>query len=139
MIVLDTNIISETMRPEPNQTVVTWLDQQHPQTLFLTTITVGEIRAGIACLPTGKRRERLSGLFETDILAAFAGRILGFDEPASKSFARIRASMRAAGKSITDFDALIASIADTHGFTVATRDAAPFEYAGLPVINPFET
>ncbi len=138
MIILDTNIISETMRPEPNQTVVTWLDRQHPHTLFLTTITVGEIRAGIACLPAGRRRERLSELFETEILRAFSGRILDFDEPASTSFARIRASMRAAGKSIGDFDALIASIADAHGFTVATRDVAPFTYAGIPVINPFE-
>jgi predicted nucleic acid-binding protein len=137
MIILDTNVISEPLRPRPNKGVVGWLDAQSAETVYLTTITVAEIRFGIASLPKGRRKQRLHDRFEGEFLRAFAGRTLVFDEPATSAYAALRARARHEGRSIGDFDALIASIAAVHGFIVATRDTAPFEAVGVSVVNPF--
>lgn len=139
MFILDTNVISEAMRVTPNTRVVNWLDQQSLSALYLTTITVAEIRAGIAVMPSGRKKEALSAAFETQILPDFLGRILPFDEPATRCYASIRHSARAAGRAIADFDALIASIALTRGFTVVTRDVSPFEAVEVRTIDPFES
>ena len=139
MIILDTNVLSETLRPSPDKQVVEWLDAQIAETLFLTTITLAEVRYGIAALPTGKRKTGLDERFEAELLPLFAGRVLAFDEPATREYALLRSQTRAAGLAIGDFDALIASIAKAHRFGVATRDVAPFEAAGVPsVIDPFK-
>lgn len=138
MIILDTNVLSEPLRPTPDGRVVEWLDAQVAETLFLTTITVAEVRFGIAALPTGHRRTSLAERLETVVLPLFAGRVLAFDEPATREYALLRARTRAAGLAIGDFDALIASIARAHRFGVASRDVAPFEAADIAtVINPF--
>jgi len=138
VIIIDTNVLSEPLRPLPNQRVVAWLDAQVSETLFLTTITVAEVRYGIAALPAERRRIDLAERFESEVLPLFAGRVLAFDEPASSEYAVLRAGSRAAGRAIGDFDALIAGIARAHGFGVATRDVAPFEAADVrPVIDPF--
>lgn len=138
MIILDTNVISEPLRPRPCASVVTWLDAQTVETLYLTTISLAEIRYGIACLPTGRRRHTLHDRFESDFVPLFHERTLAFDGPATTAYATLRANARANGVAIGDFDALIASIAHVAGFTVATRDTAPFEAAGVAVINPFD-
>lgn len=139
MIILDTKVLSEPLRPSPDERVVEWLDAQIAETLFLTTVTLAEVRYGIAALPTGKRKAGLTERFEADVVPLFAGRILAFDEPATHEYAAIRARARATGLSIGDFDALIASIAKSHRFGVATRDVAPFEAAGVAsVIDPFK-
>lgn len=138
MIVLDTNVVSELMRPLPSPTVVAWVDRQAESTLFLTTLTLAEIRLGIAVLPAGRRRTSLDEVFENAIRPLFADRVLVFDEPASREFALLRADARGRGLAIGDLDALVAGIARAHHFDVATRDVAPFEAAGLRVINPFE-
>lgn len=138
MIILDTNVVSEPLRPAPDQLVVQWLDAQIAETLFLTTVTVAELRFGIAALPPGRRRTGLEDRFEGDVLPLFAGRILGFDEPATREYAALRARARQQGLAIGDFDALIASIAKVYRFAVASRDVAPFVTAGVrEVINPF--
>lgn len=139
MIVLDTNVLSEPLRPSPAEHVIEWLDAQAPETLYLTTITLAEMRFGIAALPRGKRRTALADRFEDAVVPFFAGRILSFDEPSSREYADLRARARAEGLSLGDFDSLIASIARAHNFEVATRDTAPFEAARVKaVINPFE-
>lgn len=138
MILLDTNVVSEPIGSRPDPRVVAWLDAQEPRTLYLTTITVAEIRFGIAVLPHGRRRDTLEERFETDIMPIFEGRILSFDEPATRSYAALRSSVRRRGRAIGDFDAVIAAIAQSRGYSVATRDSAPFEAAQVPVINPFE-
>lgn len=139
MIILDTNVISEPLRPKPGAGVVAWLDAQAPETLYLTTISLAEVRYGIACLPEGRRRQTLHDRFEGEFLPLFHERTLAFDEPATIAYAALRARARALGSPIGDFDALIASIASVTGFTVATRDTAPFEAAGVAVVNPFES
>jgi predicted nucleic acid-binding protein len=137
VIILDTNVVSEPLRPKPLPAVVEWLDAQSAETLYLTTVSLAEIRYGIAALPRGRRRTRLHELFETQFVPAFAGRILSFDEPASATYGDLRAKARAAGRAIGDFDALIAAIASSRDFVVATRDTSPFEAAGVEVVNPF--
>ncbi len=138
MIILDTNVLSEPLRPSPDRRVVEWLDAQIAETLFLTTVTLAEVRYGIAALPSGKRKTGLTERFEADLLPLFDGRILTFDEPAAHEYAILRAKTRAAGLAIGDVDALIASIANARRFGVATRNVAPFEAAGVSsVLDPF--
>lgn len=137
MIIVDTNVISEPLRPAPDPHVVAWLDEQVVETLFLTAITVAEVRFGIASLPRGKRRRELERRVEDEVLPLFADRVLAFDEPASAAYAQIRARARAEGRAIGTTDAYIAAIARALGHAVATRDTAPFEAAKVAVINPF--
>jgi hypothetical protein len=138
VIILDTNVICEPLRPRPDAGIVAWLDAQVVETLYLTTISLAEVRYGIACLPKGRRRQRLHDRFEGEFMPLFHGRTLAFDEPATTPYAALRAAARAHGRAIGDFDALIASIAHATGFTVATRDTAPFAAAGITVVNPFD-
>lgn len=138
MIVLDTNVLSEPLKRQPDPRVVAWLDAQVVETLYLTTIALAEIRLGIAALPEGKRRESLHERFEDEVVPLFTGRILTFDERASAVHAVVCADARRAGHPLADMDALIAAIAKSHDQTVATRDTAPFIAAAVPVINPFE-
>jgi toxin FitB len=137
MIILDTNVISEPLRPSGDEAVLNWLDQQDIETLYLTAITVAELRFGIAALPLGKRKRSLNDDFEDRILSLFSGRILAFDEGGTVDYARIRSTARSTGKAIGVTDAFIAAIAARHGFTIATRDVSPFKAAGIPVINPW--
>jgi len=137
MILLDTNLISEPLRAAPEPRVVAWLDAQPLETLFLSVVSVAELRYGVARLPNGRRRKALAERLETQVLPAFAGRILAFDLPATQAYADLMAKAQAAGKPIGMADGLIAAIARTHGMTVATRDTAPFAAAGVPVIDPW--
>lgn len=137
MILLDTNVISEPLRPAGDAGVLAWLDAQSIETMYLSTITLAELRFGMAALPAGRRRELLQSQLEQQVLPLFAGRLLSFDEPASRAYAALRARARSAGKAIAPADGYIAAIASAHGLTVATRDHAPFEAVGLQVINPW--
>lgn len=139
MIILDTNVLSELMKPQPDPSVQAWVDGQHELTLFVTTITLAEIRFGIAALPRGRRRTALDKAFEEGIRPLLADRVLAFDEAASKAYAAIRAAARSSGHAIGDVDAMIAAIARSRRLAIATRDVAPFEVAGLTVIDPFSS
>ncbi|MFT4296913.1 MAG: type II toxin-antitoxin system VapC family toxin [Micropruina sp.] len=138
MIVLDTNVVSEPLRSAPDPAVAAWLDAQAIETLYLTSITLAELRFGVACLPSGRRRDRLRDRIDSEVVAAFEGRILPFDEAASAAYATLRAEARARGEAIAATDGYIAGIVAAHGFAIATRDRAPFQAAGLVVIDPFE-
>lgn len=138
MIVLDTNVVSELMRAQPHRGVLAWADRQAEHTLFTTTITLAEIRFGIAALPTGRRRTALQAAFEDSVRPVFGNRVLDFDEAASRAYAELRAGARARGDAIGDVDAMIAAITRAHRFVVATRDVEPFRAAGVDVVNPFE-
>lgn len=137
MILLDTNVVSEPLRAAGDANVLAWIDAQIIETLYLSTISLAELRFGIAALPEGKRRDTLHSSLELRVLPLFAGRILSFDDPASQSYATLRARARVAGLAIAPADGYIAAIAATHGFAVATRDTSPFEAAGVAVINPW--
>lgn len=138
MILLDTNVISEPQRLEPNARVLDWMDAQALETLYLSTITVAELRAGVALMPAGKRRDSLHENLEKRLLPLFANRVLPFDMACTKSYAELLATSRAAGLAVATADAFIAVIALANGFAVATRDTTPFEAAGVNVINPWE-
>lgn len=137
MILLDTDVVSEPLKVTGNSNVLVWIDAQIIETLYLSTISLAELRFGIAVLPEGKRRDTLHFSLEQRVLPLFAGRILSFDAPASQSYAALRARARVAGQAIGLADGYIAAIAATHGFAVATRDTSPFDAAGLAVINPW--
>jgi predicted nucleic acid-binding protein len=137
MILLDTNVISEPLKLAADAGVLAWIDAQSIATLYLSAISLAELRFGIAALPAGKRKETLHHGFEQRILPLFADRILPFDTAASQTYADILSAARAQGKAISNADGYIAATAKRHGFMVATRDASPFEAAGLTVINPW--
>ena len=137
MILLDTNVVSEPLRPAPDADVVAWIDAQALETLFLTAVTVAELRAGVALLPAGKRRTGLHNSLESQVLALFAGRVLPFDLACTQVYAGLMSEARAAGVAIASADGYIAAIAVANGLTVATRDTAPFRAAGVAVINPW--
>ncbi|MCA7930821.1 type II toxin-antitoxin system VapC family toxin [Burkholderia cepacia] len=137
MILVDTNVISEPLRREPNAAVIEWLDAQNVETLFLAAISLAEIRLGVAVLPEGRRREWLHQSIEQRVLPLFRGRILPFDDAASKAYASLRARARATGVAIAPSDGFIAGTAEANGLIVATRDVTPFEAMGIRVIDPW--
>ena len=136
MILLDTNVISEPLRPRPDQKVLAWLDAQALETLYLSTVSLAELLLGIESLPAGKRRKALAALDE-QIITMFGDRIVPFDLAAAESYAQIVTRARHHGHLIAVADAQIAAIAASRQFTVATRDQAPFKAAGILVINPW--
>jgi predicted nucleic acid-binding protein len=137
MILLDTNVVSEPLRQAPEARVVEWIDAQLLETLYLSAITVAELRAGVALLPSGKRRSGLHESLEKRVLPLFTGRVLPFDQGCTQAYAKLMARARKTGLAIAAADGYIAAIAATHGFAVATRDTRPFEAAGASVINPW--
>jgi len=137
VIILDTNVVSEAMKPEPQPRVQAWLDQQVAETLYLSSVTVAELGFGIAVLPDGRRKTLLAEAVE-GLLALFPGRVPPFDLDAARAYAQLAARARAQGRGFPTPDGYIAAIAASRGFIVASRDTAPFEAAGVEVINPWE-
>ena len=138
MIILDTNVVSEPMKPDGNPDVQTWLDQQAAETLYLTATSLSELLIGIKILPDGKRKKGLDAALSELMIVLFGSRILPFDQQAAIAYAPLVDHARAGGRLISMADGQIAAIAAVHGFTVATRDTEPFVAAGVPVINPWE-
>lgn len=136
MIVLDTNVVSEAMKPEPAAAVRDWLDEQAAETLYLSSVTVAELLFGIGALPDGRRKDKLATLLD-GILGLFEGRILPFDTAAARRYADLAVAARRSGKGFPTPDGYIAAIATAHGFAVATRDASAFKAAGVPIIDPW--
>jgi len=137
MILLDTNVISEPWKPVPDTAVLIWLDAQAIETLFISAISIAELRFGIASMPSGKRRTILHDRLEGEVLPHFGGRILSFNLGTSRFYAELMAGGRVAGKAIGKADGYIAATAAENDLAVATRDTSPFEVAGLKVINPW--
>ena len=137
MIVVDTNVLSDLWRVAPDPKVLAWMDAQVVETLFLSAITVAELRFGVAAMPPGKRRTIYQERLEREVLPAFAGRVLPFDLDASKAYGELMAQARAAGLAIGNADGYIAATAAARGLMVATRDTSPFKAAGLAVIDPW--
>jgi len=139
MIVLDTNVISEPWKSVPSPQVLCWLDAQAVETLYLSAVTVAELRYGIASMPAGKRKTLYCNRLEQQVLPLFAGQVLPFELRVTQTYAVLMAQARARGQAISKEDGYIAATAATHGFAVATRDVRPFRATGLSVINPWET
>lgn len=137
MILLDTNVVSEALKPEPNPSVRAWLDAQAAETLFLSSVTIAELLFGVGALPEGKRKDGLAALID-GMLDLFGSRILPFDADAARHYADIAVKARAAGRGFPTPDGYIAAIAAAHGFAVASRDTSAFDAAGLQVIDPWK-
>ena len=137
MIVLDTNVISELMRgADASPQVRAWLNAQDASALFLSAVTVAELRFGIDVLPPSRRRTDIQARSDAS-LALFGGRVLPFTAACGAHYGRLMASARAAGLAIRMADGMIAATAAERGFAVATRDTSPFRAAGLRVIDPW--
>ena len=137
MIILDTNVVSEPLKPAPEPKVLAWLDNQVPETLYLTSVNLAELLAGIETLPVGRRRTDLHRALTEQMMPLFEGRILPFDKKAAEAFARINAGTKALGNPISFADGMIAAIASVHGFILATRNENDFKAAGIGLINPW--
>jgi len=138
MIILDTNVISEIMRIDPEQAVAEWLDTQNLRSLHVTSINVMELRYGVQKLPEGNRKKALWEVLEFTLNKLFSGRELSFDRHAAEATATIAAGTFQRGMNLGTADMQIAGIALANGFAVASRDALPFTEAGVTLIDPWE-
>lgn len=136
MIVLDTNVVSEAMKPEPDAAVRAWLNNQTAETLYLSSVTLAELLFGIAALPIGKRKSLLTRALD-GLVGLFEGRVLSFDVDAARHYAELAATARSRGRGFPTPDGYIAAIAASRQFIVASRDTSPYEAGGLQVINPW--
>jgi len=136
MIILDTNVLSELMRPRPSPQVIAWVAAQPAAELFTTAITQAEILYGIELLARGKRRQALLAAAEAMFSEDLAGRIVGFEGEGARAFSRIAAHRRQIGKPISHADAQIAAIAQVHGAKLATRNFGDFAECGIEVVDP---
>ena len=138
MIVLDTNVVSEAMKPRPHPALQAWLNDQAVETLYLSSVTLAELLFGVAVLPPGKRKDLLVRAFD-GLMRLFSHRMLPFDVDAARHYAKLAVAARSRGRSFPTPDGYIAAIAASRDFLVASRDTAPFEAAGVLVINPWGT
>ena len=137
MIVLDTNILSELMRPQPAERVLEWLDRQPTERLFTTAVSEAEIRYGLALLPAGRRRDLLLDAATAAFSELLGGRVLPFDSEASSAYAAIAATRRASGHAISQFDCQIAAICRARGATLGTRNVGDFIDCGIDIVDPW--
>lgn len=138
VILIDTNVVSELMRPAPAQMVLDWFAKQVSKELFLSAVSEAELRTGVAMLPAGRRRDGLFAIIDAIIEEDFADRVLPFDSPAAKVYAVIAASRRAAGMPIMEADCQIVAIARVRGAAVATRNVSDFEGCGIEIVDPWK-
>lgn len=138
MIILDTNVVSEVIKIGRSSAVVTWLDEMPADSLYLTAVSLSELCIGVEILPSGKRKSALKADLGDLLFKLFGSRVLPFDEPAAIAYGALVGKARLAGKSVSMPDGQIGSIAAVKGFTVATRDAAPFLALGVSTLNPWD-
>jgi predicted nucleic acid-binding protein len=139
VIILDTNVVSEPFRPQPDLRVRNWVDAQPANVLFLCAPVLAEIHFGLERMATGARKDRLRANVERIENDLYRGRILPLDAAAAAEYGRLAIKRERMGRPIKQMDALIAAIALTHGAVLATRDVDDFANLGLDVINPFES
>ena len=138
MILLDTNVLSELMKPEPAESVLHWVGAQPATSLYTTSITQAEILHGVLLLPAGRRRNAFEAAAKAMFEEDFGGRILPFASDAAPLYARIAAERRRAGRPISHFDAQIAAIARVAGAALATRNVTDFDGCVVKLINPWD-
>ena len=138
MIIADTDVVSEAMKPFVDMQVAAWLRKQAINTIYVTAITKAELFYGLALLPDGKRKQALAGTMQTFFAERIVTPILGFMDEDALFYGRISARRRKAGRPLKELDGQIAAIAASHGFAVATRNVADFEHCGIEIFNPWE-
>jgi len=137
VILLDTNVISALIRPEPDQAIMSWLDIQPPESMWTTSISVYELRFGVELLAVGRRRQLLEEGLDKLLQEDFDGRVIPFDEPAAQAAGKIGAARRQLGRTIEIRDVQIAGIALARKASIATRNIRHFEGLGIPLIDPW--
>ncbi len=137
MVLIDTNVVSELMRPAPAQVVLDWFGRQAPAALHLSTVSEAELRRGVAVLPDGRRRDALHSAIDAMVAEDFEGRMLSFDSAAAVAFAAIFAERQAAGRPISFPDCQIDAMARACGAAVATRNVGDFSGCGVEVMDPW--
>jgi len=137
LIVLDTNVISELMKPGPDARVVGWIDRQKSDDLYTTAVCEAELLTGVALLPAGRRRDGVRSRVATALQWIGPGHILPFDSAAAGHYAEVRSRLKREGRLVEPLDIQIASICLAYGATVATRNVAHFEAAGIDIIDPW--
>jgi toxin FitB len=137
MIILDTNVVSEPLKPQPDPKVLAWLDAQAPETLYITAINLAELATGIAVLSAGRKRTELQNALDQRMMPLFEGRILHFDAKAAQAFASLSAKLQTIGTTISFAEGAIAAMALTHGFAVATRNTRDFKNTGVELLDPW--
>ena len=137
MTVLDTNVLSEVVMPEPSSRVLAWILREPSSSRYTTAISKAELLYGVELLAKGRRRSALHEAISKMLAEDFAGRILPFDSGAAEAYSRIAASRRAMGRPISEPDAQIAAIAHSRGAALATRNTRDFEHCGIKVVNPW--
>lgn len=138
MILLDTNVVSEAMRPRPDQHVIEWLNRNDSSSLFISTVTIAEIKYGLELLEAGHRRTDLEGRFRRFVDEGFNYRVVALDLAAADEYGKIMAGRRSVGRPLSSLDGQIAATARVHGFVLATRNEKDFQVCGIEVLNPFE-
>ena len=138
MIILDTNVLSALMRPDPDVPVLKWLDQQPDSSIWTTSITIMEIRYGLQSMPAGRRREQMTQELEAVLKEEIEGRCAPFDIAAAEQTAELMTLRRRKGRPVELRDTMIAGIALATRATLATRNASHFEDLSVPVINPWK-
>lgn len=137
MIVLDSNVISELMRPSPNPVVVSWLDQQPAHSIWTTSISIFEIHMGLCLLPKGKKRQKLETIFEQVLTEDLCGRVLDFDTNAAIASSKLASKLQSEGKPVDMRDLFIAGTVSARNGVLATRNMKHFRHTGINLINPW--
>jgi predicted nucleic acid-binding protein len=134
---LDTNVVSEPTRPRPNQGLLVWLASVNEESVFISTVTISELRYGVERLSAGRRRTRLDSWLRNDLLHRFEGRVLPVDIEVADACGRLSARSESQGRSIEACDAIIAATAEVHGLTLVTRDAPDFKAVLKYILTPW--
>ena len=137
MFVLDTNVASELMRPEPAAAVTAWIAERHAKEMFLTAVSEAELLYGIAIMPAGRRRDMLAATMTQWLDLGFSERILPFDSAAAHTYAEIASQRRLAGLPIGEADCRIAATCRSRGAVLVTRNVRDFIDTGIDVVNPW--
>lgn len=134
---LDTNVVSEWVKPRPNRGMLSWLNECDEDRIFVSVVTVAELRHGVERLPSGARRNRLHDWLSEELPTRFEGRLLGVDAHVANIWGLFMTLMQASGRSINVMDACIAAIAKHHRLTLVTRNVRDFEMLKIAVVNPW--
>ncbi|AUB77793.1 plasmid stabilization protein [Spiribacter roseus] len=137
MIILDTNVLSEVLKPSPAKAVVDWLACPPRSTFFTTAVVEAELRYGVGILDAGERRDQLQAALDGIFLEDFRARVIPFDRECAEAFSQIAAHRRRIGRPISQFDAMIAAAAASRGAQLATRNTRDFADCGIEVIDPW--
>ncbi len=134
---IDTNVLSEATRPQPDAQAAAWVQGRPAATLFISVVSVAEIRKGILLLPEGRKRAKLESWLKAGLLPAFTGRVIPLGEAEMNEWAALQAEAEKGGRRVPVVDSLIAATARCHGLTLATRNLRDFLHCGVPVIDPW--